>query len=645
MDRKITRREFVDGVAVTIGGVALAGSGVGGLAAALAGCGADSSAALRTPSLVDYPPALTDMRGQTNAARAVPHMLKDGVFWDAAGGPESTGESYDVVIVGAGLSGLSAAYVYSQKSPEARILILDNHDDFGGHARRNEYTPADGGIGRRIIGYGGTETIAAPSAYSPQALAVLEGIGVRPERFRRYFDGSFWADLGTMWFFDKETWGRDYAVVDRGDVSVAALVKDAPMAAQAKRDLAMIYNTPKDWLAGLPDEAKKQRLSEMTYAQYLADVVRTHPDVLKFVHNMGRADWGYGADTVGAIDAWAEEYPGFGGLGLSWAKPYRANSPSERVMWDSTDPYIHHFPDGCAGVARLLVRALIPEALPGRTMEDQVLEHLDYARLDQTGTRVRIRLGSPVVRVRHDGDVDSAAEVEVAYVQAGRIKSVKAKGAVMACGASMAPYIVDGLPSLQKQAAQFMTRMPQVSVNVLLRQRRAFEKLRISDVRAFNPDSPWVGYWLDYPVSMGGYEYPTDLSDAGLVHIYGMFCKRGMSPREGSRVGRQELMKTPYRDLERSIRDLFARTLGEGGFDPARDIEAITVNRWAHGYSIEYVSPWDNAFYPDGPLPGEAASTPFGRITFAGIDRSSRSYMDEAIDAAISAVNELMDRT
>ena len=158
-----------------------------------------------------------------------------------------------------------------------------------------------------------------------------------------------------------------------------------------------------------------------------------------------------------------------------------------------------------------------------------------------------------------------------------------------------------------------MIRMPHVSANVLLRR-------------------------------MGGYEHPTNLDDAGLIHMYGMFCRRGLLPREAARVGRQDLSKASYDHLERNIRDLLARTLKDGGFDPASDIEAITVNRWAHGCSIEYVSPWDNASYPDGPLPGEAASTPFGRITFAGIDRSSRAYMDAAIDAASSAVNELMDR-
>ena len=180
-------------------------------------------------------------------------------------------------------------------------------------------------------------------------------------------------------------------------------LRDAPMAPEAKRDLAMLYEAPRDWMPGLSDAEKKEKLSRITYAQYLQDVVKVHPDVLTYLYQESTGEWGYGIDAVGAIDAWAEEYPGFAGLGLDWAEPSGFNSPTMKRRWTTDDPYIYHFPEGVAGVTRLLVRTLVPGALPGSTMEDEVLARLDYARLDDPGNQVRIRLGSPVVRVRHAG--------------------------------------------------------------------------------------------------------------------------------------------------------------------------------------------------------------------------------------------------
>jgi spermidine dehydrogenase len=246
--------------------------------------------------------------------------------------------------------------------------------------------------------------------------------------------------------------------------------------------------------------------------------------------------------------------------------------------------------------------------------------------------------------VRNIGNPASATEVEVAYVQGGELKSVKAKGAVVACWYSMVPYIVDGLPEEQKKAARYMTRIPLVYANTLISNWRAFEKLGIEGVQTVGPGSFWLGYSLDMPVSMGGYEHPSDPDEPILLHWNATPCKLGMPPREGVKVGRQELYKMTFADLERQMRDLVARSLGSAGFDPARDIQAITINRWAHGYSFEYGLPWDKAFYPNGPLPGEVAATPFGRITFANTDRSSQAYVDSAIDAAYQAVNEQMSR-
>jgi spermidine dehydrogenase len=184
------------------------------------------------------------------------------------------------------------------------------------------------------------------------------------------------------------------------ETPMAEFLEGAPMAPEAKRDLAMLYEAPKDWLPGLTDAEKKERLGRMTYAQYLQDVAKVHPDVLTYLYQEPTGEWGYGIDGIGAIDAWAEEYPGFAGLGLDWSRPSRHNSPSIKRGWNANDPYIYHFPEGVAGVTRLLVRALVPGALPGSTMEDEVLARLDYARLDDPGNDVRRPRGRGGVRER-----------------------------------------------------------------------------------------------------------------------------------------------------------------------------------------------------------------------------------------------------
>ena len=452
MDRKITRRDFLDGVALTVGALALGGSA----AKVLAGCGTQGKQPLQTPGLVGYPPALEGFQGQTDASSAVPHMLRDGSFWGNAGSPQATGETYDLVVVGGGISGLAAAYFYGKENADARILVVDNKDDFGGHAMRNEFHTAGAG-GRLLVGYGGTESIYAPDCWSRTSSDLLVDIGVEWKRFYTYFHGSFWDHLYTLFFFSKESWGRDCAVVKGAGMSLAEFLEQTPMAEQAKRDLVMITQHPKDWLAGLSQDEKKQKLSEITYAQYLSDVVKVHPDVVKYLLNSTSDDWAFGIDALAAIDAWADgDQPGFGALGLSDARPYKDNA--SKWDWNTDVPYIFHFPDGGAGVARLLVRQLVPGALPGSSMESEVLAQLDYGKLDLPDNRVRIRLGSPVVKVKNVGDPARATGVEVTYVQGGKLKTVKAAGAVMACWYSMVPYIVDGLPEEQQRAALFMTQ-------------------------------------------------------------------------------------------------------------------------------------------------------------------------------------------
>jgi spermidine dehydrogenase len=117
--------------------------------------------------------------------------------------------------------------------------------------------------------------------------------------------------------------------------------------------------------------------------------------------------------------------------------------------------------------------------------------------------------------------------------------------------------------------------------------------------------------------------------------------RAGRPPRDQHSLGRIELYSTTFETIERKIREQLARTLGAGGFDPARDILAITANRWPHGYAYEYSSLWDKFVLEGGETPCERARKTFGRIAIANSDAGASAYTNEAIDQAWRAVNEL----
>jgi spermidine dehydrogenase len=624
MEREIPRRDFLNGVAIGVGGALVAGAA--GAETLLAAAALDEFAPEKAAGY--YPPAKTGMRGNHDGTFTFAHLLRDGEKWDEMGAAAKTGESYDLVVVGGGISGLSAAHFYRKSAgKDARILILDNHDDFGGHAKRNEFQAG----GRLLLSYGGTQSIESPGKYSAVAKGLIEEIGVKTKKFDTAYDQKFYSKMGTAAFFNKETFGEDRLVPGMNDTPWPEFLAKAPLAEAVRRDIARVYTEKKDYLAGMSVEEKMAKLRKTSYADYLTKLCGLTPEALPFFQTFTHDLFCVGIESVSALacyeagdDYESFTYAGFQGLNLPEA--------------GKEEPYIYHFPDGNASIARLLVRALIPSALPGSNMEDVVLAKANYAKLDVEGAPVRIRLNSTVVHVQHTPGANAAEEVEVTYMRGGKLRTVTAKNCVLACYNMMIPFICPELPDKQKEALASLVKAPLVYTHVALRNWTSFAKLNVHHIVA---PAGYHNYTaMDFPVSLGQYQFAKKPEDPVVLFMLRTPCSPGLPVKEQHRAGRRELVDTPFSKFERNIRDQLGRMLGGAGFDPAKDIEGITVNRWAHGYAYTPSYLFDPD-YKEQEKPWVIGRKPFGRIAIANSDAGADAYTDAAIDQAWRAVNEL----
>jgi spermidine dehydrogenase len=605
MTDHVTRRDFLDGTRLAIGG------------------------SLLTPwvrHLTDgidqdyYPPAKTGLRGTHDGAWEAMHARVAGQTWPA--GPIE--EDYDLVVVGGGISGLSAAHFYRRARPTARILVLDNHDDFGGHAKRNEFTID----GTTRIGYGGTESIDTPSAYSKVAKQLLVDIGIDVSKFYQAFDQTLYSKLGMAKgiVFDRENFGERKLVTGYGKIPWEEYAARAPLTEQARRDFIRVQTEKVDYLPGLTQEEKQRKLRRVSYAAFLRDYCKVDPQVIEIYRKWGISFWCVGIEEVPATSI--HSYDG-GMPGL--------DHTLERSGTRGDEPYIFHFPDGNASVARLLVRSLIPAAMPGSTMEDVVTSRADYGQLDRSGAATRIRLNSTAVHVRHTPDQRA---VDITYVTAGKAHTVRAARCILACYNTAIPYLCPELPEAQKKGLAYGVKVPLTYTKVLVPNWRAFADLKMDFV--FYTKDFYKQVELDYPVSIGKYRRSQTPDDPMILHMCYVHYDGKLKGPEQWREGRRRLLTTPFSVFEHHVRDQLDQALAGAGFDAGRDVRAITVNRWAHGYAYSPELLWEPEYRSDAEKPWLIGRAPFGRITIANSDSAARADTNSAITQGWRAVEEAL---
>ena len=611
MFKPIRRRDFVQGALITAGMTLTAGH-----------LGASSSAhrlsAFPDAVSADYPPAKTGMRGSHPGAYEVAHALaRDGATFPE---PDTADEHYDLVVVGAGISGLAAAYFYRQQmGPNARVLLLENHDDFGGHAKRNEFHQS----GEMVLSLGGTHNLEWWK-FSEAVSTLLSELGIDTQAMRREMTFEYGRDAPNspaMWF-DANTYGESRLISNfslRNHLT-RDQIEQIPISEEGRDSLLRLY-TGEILHSKLSEAEVETLLSEISYPDFLREYAGLTEDAIQLFDKDQHGSWGLEMRALSAAEAIWEGYPGAHLFGQDWEVE---NFQYPVAMW----------PDGNASLARLLVAKLIPEVAPEADAQNIATATFDYSLLDRASKDVRLRLNATVINTEN-----TETGVSVTYASTGRLHRVTAKHSVLACYHSIIPHLCPSLPEAQKDALKYQVKMPLVLTNVLIRNRDALDKLGIDAISC--PGRLHGRLFLFQGIHTGGYE---SKGDAVSLVFWGSISppEDAIDIRSQLRGSRQKLLELSLEDFEREVRTVLDELLGPAGFDVTEDILAITVNRWPHGYAYEYLQLWDPEWAP-GEAPHEIARQRFDSIAIANADAGASAYTHVAIDQAYRAIGELSE--
>ena len=636
MTRRIKRRDFLNGAAIGTGGLLLAGCNRDPIT--------DEPMSVETPRPFSppgtsdyYPPTLTGMRGSHEGSYEVAHELA----WrgNKPERYEALNEHYDLIVVGAGMSGLAAARYYQQKmGDDARILILDNHDDFGGHAKRNEFHQD----GRMMLSLGGAQNIEALNNYSDAARGLMEDIGIDDD-FIDFMDrqtpedlflaGKLQADNGiAMPGADGHvTVGGNWLAAMFGGKDYEKSVRALPLPEVEQDKLINFFAGHQDCLDDLSLSEKWDYINTTSYNRYLVDKVGLDESTLPImnailIHLNGVSGW-----NLTVLEGLTLGGTGIKSMGwVGKATAMLAEVTLSKLL------SVDMFPDCNASVARLLVQKLIPAVAPDmQGREDVVITRFNYGALDRETNTTRLRLNSTAVGVRNNDN-----QVEVDYVQQGKAQRVTADHCVLACYNALIPHLCPEMPDTQKEGLSYGVKTPFVYANVQLENGRAYSKL---DATLFQcPYDPFQWVSTAPTVAVGGYEPPRGPDDPMVVfmmHSPMTGPEQSASCRDQLRRARHQIYSTAYADYEQQIRQQLQSILGKHGFNHETDIRAITVNRIPHGYAYVYLGLYDPK-WDEGQAPHEIGRAQFGRISIANTDSEATPLMNLAFDAAWRAVEE-----
>ena len=644
-DSDITRRDFVKGTLIGSGAMLLS---MPVPDTALAGPG-DTAAQHHAETVHpwdgyagvgDYARA----NGNTESTTTAAHLIRDKQIDGLLSGAVDTGESYDLVIIGGGFAGLSAARTFLKEAmPGQSCLILENHALPGGEAKRNEFIVD----GHRITGPQGSNLTVVPSVKGDWYDELFDDLEIpRHPEFQtlqgyksdlRFSTTNYLPMIGIAeqaasagYFFDKETFGLEESFWDM-DSSQNAYANTAFSTAE-KADLERLREGTGVNKAG---DDWSRWLDSITYQEYLEDILHIRPRVIKLLSITLSTTSGMGCDAISARYAMMSALPGFD-KGFGDKSLYRVPSDDKEIAG------IFSFPGGNDAIYRLMLKKVLPNAISGGKSFAEIHDSAyRFDSFDNPGNPVRIRLNSTAVRVAHDGDPAGANSVTVYYQRHDKVYRVKARGVVSAIGGWVNKYIIQDLPGEYEDAFGKLVYGSNMIVNVALRNWRPMAKLGVSACHFFT-DNGLGGYCnIRRPMVFGDNQSPLDPEKPVVLTFYIGFTKPGLPAKEQAAAIRWELMSKSYADIEASVRQQLTTMFGSLGFDDKQDIAGIIVNRWGHSY----VAAIPGFFHGDNGKPAlqQVVTRPFGRIAFGHSEHKGIQEWFGAVEHGERAARQVLE--